>query len=145
MRTRILLAALLFGFAHTSFAIEAKDFNIQTLPTRAQQFIGTYFDDCDIISMKKNHKKSFQLLSKDGKEFVFDAEGNWVKIDCRDERVPSPLIPSEILNQVAKKFGTAVMVVRISISRKSTYNVELSNFISLKFDKHFKLLKYTNN
>lgn len=142
MKIRVLFAIILLSIANITFAIEEKVINEKELPNKAQLFIETYFPNVNVVTViEKQKQKIFYLRAADGKEFTFDQEGNWINVDCRSERVPSSLVPSPILNQVAKHYGTAVRVVQIAITKKGNYSLELSNYIRVKFDKHFNLIQ----
>ena len=140
MKIRILFAIILLSIANITFAVEEKVINENELPNKVQRFIHTYFPEVHIITVIEK-QKSFYLRTTDGKEFTFNQDGNWINVDCRSERVPSPLVPSPILNVVAKRYGTSARVVQINITKKGSFHLELSNYVRLKFDKHYHLVK----
>lgn len=117
--------------------------SLEELPLNTQSFIETYFSDTELLVIKKIPKNGiYQLETKQGWKFTFGKDGKWIDIDCIDQRIPSPLIPSPILNKIAESYGTAVKVVKITTTRRGYYYIKLSNYIRLVFDKRYNQLKY---
>lgn len=82
------------------------------------------------------------METNNGWKFTFSKDGSWIDIDCNQDCVPSTLVPSSILNQVAKYYGTAVKVVKITTTRKGNYYIKLSNCIKIAFDKQCNKIDY---
>ena len=143
MKTKVFF--LLIFMCSSMAATTSKDITVSVdeLPINTQSFIHTYFSDAEFSAIKKIPKNGiYQLKTTQGWVFTFGKDGKWIDIDCMDERIPSPLIPSPILNKIAESYGTAVKVVKITTTRRGYYYVKLSNYIRLVFDKRYNQLKY---
>lgn len=112
----------------------------EELPHDAKTFLNVYFSESTIDKViQKSHTSDYEVKTHDGKEFDFDRTGRWKSVDCNLERVPSLLIPKQILNEVAKRYGPETIIVWISRIKKG-YHVELSNGVEVAFNKRFKIV-----
>ena len=144
MKIKKSLILILLCFVSMSIsATDSKPLTINNLPPKAQLFIQNYFPETDFVSIEKFKKnKIYQITSEEGWKFTFAKDGSWIDIDCNNDRVPSSLVPSSILNKVAKHYGTAVKVVKITVTSRGYYYVKLSNYIKVAFDKHFNKVDF---
>lgn len=113
------------------------------LPENARNFIEKYFPDIQVSYIKIDKEmlepSKYKVLMTDRKEFEFDKNGNWTEIDCKNEAVPTALIPENITLYVKQHFPKEII---IQIERKRRYTeVELSNDLSLKFNKNGRLIE----
>ena len=84
-----------------------------------------------------NMRKMYEAHLADGTEVKFDKAGNWDKVDCHFTAVPAHLVPANIAQQVKAQYQGAV-ITKIDKERYG-YDIELSNDLDLKFNKHGQL------
>lgn len=113
------------------------------LPENARDFIEKFFPQAQVSYIKIDNdlleSSKYKVLLTDRKEIEFDKEGNWTEIDCKKEAVPAAVVPENIAAYVKQHFPEQTIT---KIERKRRYTeVELSNDLSLKFNKNGKLLE----
>lgn len=117
--------------------------SVQTdaLPAKARSFIGEYFRQHDITSVKREQwPTGYEVVFDNGAKAEFDADGEWTEVDCRREAVPSVIVPQQIRSYVNSKYPKETIV---SVSRdRRGYDVELSNGFELGFDRKFRLVDF---
>ncbi len=139
------LSILLFTLLSLQFAC-AKDVIPQDekrLPENARNFIEKFFPKAEISYIKIDkdilEPAKYEVLLTDRKEIQFDKNGNWTEIDCQKEAVPASVIPENIAAYVKQHFPNEIIT---QIERKGRYTeIELSNDLSLKFNKNGKLIE----
>lgn len=108
------------------------DIEVEDLPKSAKFIINNHFGAIDISSIvHKEHDKSYLVKFKDGKKIMFDAIGDWIYIDCKNEFIPLLLVPSWIRNQIAKKYGPYTHPVQMSKDKRKI-KIKLSNQVELE-------------
>ncbi len=133
MRTiKLLLVSLILSFVSTNMYADGIMIPVEQLPQAAKSFVQKNFPNNTIIYAEKE-MFSYEARLDDGTEIDFDRKGNWDKVDCKLNAVPSAIIPAPILNYVQKTFPNAE-IVKIDKERHG-YDIELSNDIELKFNK----------
>lgn len=145
MKKFVLFIGIAFSLANLSSAYADRRVKAEELPSDAKTFLNVYFAESQIENViQEDLTNDYEVLTEDGKEFDFDSEGRWKAVNCHSECVPSPLIPREILNQVAKAYGPTTQIVWIQ--RKSRgYKVLLSNGVEAKFNKRLKMVPVKQN
>ena len=108
---------------------EAKAFIQKTFPGQTISYAIADFDG----------RKTYEVCLSNGIEVEFDKCGTWDKVNCNYSAVPAHLIPAAIANYVKAQYANA-NVVKIDKDRYG-YEVELSNAVELKFDRHGQLMK----
>ena len=78
------------------------------------------------------------MVFTDGTKAEFDADGDWMEVDCRREAVPAVIVPQPIREYVGTKYPSQ-HIVSVSRDRRG-YDVELSNGYELGFDRKFRLV-----
>lgn len=112
------------------------------LPAAAQSFIQKTFPDQDVAYAKVDRdfgRTTYEVHLNNGVELEFDKTGTWDKVDCNYSAVPAHLVPAAIANYVKSNFG-GTAVVKIDKERFG-YDVELSNDLELKFNRHGQLMR----
>ncbi len=133
MRTiKLLLISLILSLVSTNMYADGIMIPVEQLPQAAKTFVKKYFPQNTIIYAERE-LLSYEARLDDGTEIDFDRKGNWDKVDCQFNPVPSAIIPAPILNYVQKTFPNAE-IVKIDKERHG-YDIELSNDIELKFNK----------
>ena len=143
MKKQVLfLAALTCMMVHSVSAL-ANDriIPVNQLPEAAQKFVKATFPGQTIsyatVDMDFG-SKTYEVRLDNCVEIEFDKNGTWDKVDCNYNAVPAHLIPASIAMYVKTQFADAT-VVKIDKDRNG-YNVELSNDLELRFNKHGQLI-----
>ena len=136
-KSTLFLAALLCMMMQTVSTF-ASDRLIPTeqLPAAAMAFIQENFPGEGVTFAKidfDNGRKQYEVRLNNGTELEFDKKGNWDKVDCQFNAVPSHLVPTVIANYVNTTYPNT-MVVKIDKERYG-FKIELSNDLELKFNK----------
>ena len=110
------------------------------LPKDAQAFLASFFSDSAIKTVLKESKSNdYEVVMNDGMAFDFDERGSWKEVDCNDGRVPLSIVPSKMLNVIAKTYGPVAEIIWIQRTKKG-YQVELSNGVEIGFNKRYKII-----
>ena len=144
MKKSVLFLAVLVCMMMQSVSSFANDMIIpvEQLPAAAKSFIQRTFPGQEISYAKVEtdfSKKTYEVCLDNGIEVEFDKCGTWDKVNCNYSAVPAHLIPAAIANYVKAQYANA-NVVKIDKDRYG-YEVELSNAVELKFDRHGQLMK----
>ena len=143
MKKQVLfLAALTCMMVHSVSAL-ANDriIPVNQLPEAAQKFVKATFPGQTISYATVDvdfGSKTYEVRLDNCVEIEFDKNGTWDKVDCNYNAVPAHLIPACIAMYVKTQFADAT-VVKIDKDRNG-YNVELSNELELRFNKHGQLI-----
>lgn len=143
MKNILSILMLVFLSLQLTYAKDVITQDEKRLPENARNFIEKYFPDIQVSYIKIDKEmlepSKYKVLMTDRKEFEFDKNGNWTEIDCKNEAVPPALIPKNITSYVKQHFPKEII---IQIERKRRYTeVELSNDLSLKFNKNGRLIE----
>lgn len=143
MKNVLSVLTLVFLSLQLTFAKDTITQDEKRLPENARNFIEKYFPDIQVSYIKIDKEmlepSKYKVLMTDRKELEFDKNGNWTEIDCKNEAVPSALIPETIISYVKQHFPKEIIT---QIERKRRYTeVELSNDLSLKFNKNGRLIE----
>lgn len=111
------------------------------LPDKARTFINEYFGERNVASVRKEQfPTEYAVVFEDGSKAEFDADGEWMEVDCRREAVPSVIVPQQIREFVTAKYPNQ-KIVGVSRDRRG-YDVQLSNGYELGFDRKFRLVDF---
>ena len=114
-----------------------------SLPKTAQQFLKKNFSDRQVVLIEKDVQflgVKYEVTLNDGSELNFDTNGEWTKIDCIHQAIPTSAIPETIYNYVSAKFPAA-SIVEINKGHR-IIKVELSNNIDLRFNMQGQIVGY---
>lgn len=110
---------------------------LDQLPPKTQEFMKVHFPGSEVsyIDQERNFlSKVYRVIFTNGDKLEFDKSGNWMEIDCEQSVLPTSVIPRSILNHVGEKYaGTRIVQME---RNRSSYEVELTNGLTLKFNKH---------
>jgi len=137
---KFLMLTLLFVLSTTACNGGDKVITVKDLPVTAQSLINRHFKDKGVLLVKKEShfgKNTFEVRLKDGTELEFDEKSGWTEIDCKQQAVPTELIPAAILDYVKQNYPDA-MVKKIE-RRKRGFEIDLTNGLDIKFDKNFEV------
>lgn len=117
--------------------------DVKQLPLKARNFINQYFNKPQVSHIKIESEifqsKKYEVLLTDRSEIDFDSKGNWVEVNCHKSAVPSALVPAYVKEYAKTNFPKEI-ITKIEMRRSGT-EVELSNDLSLKFNKKGKFVK----
>ena len=120
-----LLVALLSVFTmQVAHADNDKPVTVAQLPTKAQTFLKQNFP---------NEKVAFAKMEKE-----FLENGEWTDLKCKRGGVPAKAVPAQIAKFVSENHDGA-KILKLERDRFS-YEVKLSNFWEIKFDKQFNVI-----
>lgn len=142
MKRIVSLIVCLFAVSTFVMADNDKPIKVSDLPQTAQSFIKTHFPKSSVAVAKVETEflaKSYDVIFTNGDKVEFDKNGNWTNVDCEYSKVPEAIIPAAIKNYVSKQYPRA-KVVKIELSNRKGYEVELNNDIEITFDKNFKVI-----
>lgn len=111
--------------------------NPNDLPAAAKQFLNKYFSTYSISYVERDHN-SYEVTLNNGYGIDFDKSGNWTSVDCKQDEIPSGIVPAQIVNYVSSNY-TGCFIVDIEHNRG--YDVELNNGLDLEFDKDGKFVR----
>ena len=137
MKKITFLFVCLFALNLTVWAGNDKPIQVTEMPKSAQQFIKNHFANQSIAMVKVETEfmdKNYDVIFTNGDKVEFDKKGKWTKVDCEHSQVPQAIIPMAIQHYVAKNYPDA-KVVKIEVTDRKGYDVDLSNGFDIEFDK----------
>lgn len=140
MKKVSLLVFMALSFSLGVMAKGNKQVKAEELPTDARVFLNAYFGGNkvdNVVVPDRSH--DYEVTMDNGMEVNFDHRGNWKEVDCNEDYVPANLVPSKILNAVAKNYGIDARVIWIKRHKKG-YEVELNNGVEVYFNRRFKMI-----
>lgn len=142
-KAKILLTLLMLGLVMEAFPASEKIISFSKLPEKAQVFYKQYFSDKGIAAIKMENdyffRKEYTILCKDGAKIKLASDGDWSKIEMKDEAVPAKIVPPAITKYVQKSFPNTY--VNELEKTNHGYDVEISNGLDLEFDKKGTFLR----
>ena len=132
----VLVTVLLIGMVIQVKAAD-KVITFTELPQKAQAFVKKHFSQKDVILVKMDTKflvsKEYEVKFNNGTEVEFDSDGEWKKIDMKNNRVPAEAIPMKITEYVQRSFpNTFIKEIK---KNRNKIEVEISNGLELEFTK----------
>lgn len=132
----VLVTVLLIGMVIQVKAAD-KVITFAELPQKAQAFVKKHFSQKDVILVKMDTKflvsKEYEVKFNNGTEVEFDSDGEWKKIDMKNNRVPAEAIPMKITEYVQRSFpNTFIKEIK---KNRNKIEVEISNGLELEFTK----------
>lgn len=104
---------------------------VTKLPSSAQTFLNTYFDNVDIISVTKD-KDDYDVLLSNGYSVEFNTSGEWTDVDAPvGKTVPTGFYPAAIDTYISSAYSGNGINEISRIDRG--YEVELINGTDLYF------------
>ena len=137
MKKITFLFVCLFAMTLNVSAGNDKPIQVTEMPKSAQQFIKNHFANQSIAMAKVETEfmdKNYDVIFTNGDKVEFDKKGKWTKVDCEHSQVPQAIIPMAIQHYVAKNYPDA-KVVKIEVTDRKGYDVDLSNGFDIEFDK----------
>ena len=142
MKKFTFLFVCLFAMSLNVLASNDKPIQVTEMPKAAQAFIKSHFADQSVAVAKVENdfmNKSYDVIFTNGDKVEFDKKGNWTNVDCEHTQVPVAILPEAIRQYVAKNYPDA-KVLKIEVTGRKGYDVELSNGFELEFDKRMNVI-----
>lgn len=142
MKKIVFLFISLFAMNLVALAGNDKPIQVSEMPKAAQLFIKNHFADLSVAMAKVETDfldKNYDVVFTNGNKVEFDKKGNWTNVDCEHTQVPVAILPEAIRQYVAKNYPDA-KVLKIEVTDRKGYEVELSNGFELEFDKRMNVI-----
>lgn len=143
MKKVFTLILITFAAFEMALAGEIITMDIKQLPKKSQQFIANYFpnEQVKLIKIDKEFfSKEYEVKLSNNIELEFNDKGEWQKVDCGRNAVPQTIIPSFAKQYVEANFPG--IIITETKRDGSKIKVELSNDVSIKFNRHGKVLEF---
>ena len=143
MKKLAFLFVCLFALSLNVSAGNDKPIQVTELPKAAQQFIQNHFAAQSVAMAKMETEfmsKSYDVIFTNGDKVEFDKKGNWTNVDCEHTQVPQAVIPMAIQKYLAKNYPDAY-VLKIELTDRKGYDVDLNNGFDIEFDKRFNVIE----
>ena len=127
----------------TVWAGNDKPIQISEMPKAAQQFIQKHFANQTIAVAKVETEfmdKNYDVIFTNGDKVEFNKKGQWTNVDCKHTQVPVEVIPVAIQKYVSQHYSGA-KVVKIEITDRKGYEVDLNNGFDIEFDKKMNVIE----
>ena len=142
MKKMTVLWICLFLLNMTVGASNDKPIKINEMPELSQKFIQNYFSTYSVALAKMETdflSKSYDVIFTNGDKVEFDKQGRWTNIDCEHSMVPTAVVPQTIKDYVQQQYPKA-KILKIELTDRKGYDVELSNDVEIEFDKKFNVI-----
>lgn len=142
MKKIVFLFISLFAMNFVAWAGNDKPIQVSEMPKAAQLFIKNHFADLSVAMAKVETDfldKNYDVVFTNGNKVEFDKKGNWTNVDCEHTQVPVAILPEAIRQYVTQNYPDA-KVLKIEVTDRKGYDVELSNGFELEFDKRMNVI-----
>ena len=138
------IATLILSLAALTFSAKADDrpIDFEQLPAAAKAFIQSDFPSVAISFITKDTDlldTAYDVHLANGLKIEFNSKGEWKEISCKSAPIDNKYIPQQIRTTVASRWPDSGFK-KIERYRQG-YEVELTNRLELKFDRHFRLVE----
>ena len=141
MKKIIVLILSLSVFALSAKA-DDKPIDYEQLPAAAKAFIQSDFSSLSISFITRDAgilDTTYDVHFTNGLKLEFNSKGEWKEISNATSLIDTKYIPKEILASIASRWPDAG-IKKIERYRQG-YEIELTNRLELKYDKHFRLVE----
>ena len=128
------------------FALSAKSddkpIDYEQLPAAVKAFIQSDFPSLSISFITRDADlldTTYDVHFTNGLKLEFNSKGEWKEISNATALIDTKYIPKEILASIASRWPDAG-IKKIERYRQG-YEIELTNRLELKYDKHFRLVE----
>lgn len=143
MKKFVFLVVSVFVVNFTAWAGNDKPIQVSEMPKAAQQFIQSHFANQSVAMAKVEMEfmnKSYDVIFTNGDKVEFDKKGKWTSVDCEHTQVPQAVLPMAIQKYLGKHYPEA-KVLKIEMTDRKGYDVDLNNGFELEFDKRFNVIE----
>ena len=141
MKKIIVLILSLSVFALSAKA-DDKPIDYEQLPAAAKAFIQSDFSSLSISFITRDAgilDTTYDVHFTNGLKLEFNSKGEWKEISNATSLIDTKYITKEILASIASRWPDAG-IKKIERYRQG-YEIELTNRLELKYDKHFRLVE----
>lgn len=142
MKKQILALAAFLALGVSAFAQNGMT-KLEQLPTKAQEFVKTYFNDYKIqyiFSDKEFSDVDYKIRFEDGTEIEFNAKGEWTDVSSKNKCIPTGFILQEITNYVEMNHKDMCIT---DVEREfNRITIELNDNLEIEFNSKGKLISY---
>lgn len=130
------LPALLIGamgLSMTSCDDDEEIVSVDKLPSKATEFVVSYFPTAQIVSTEKDGS-DYEVLLSDGTRIEFTKKGEWRDVEAAaGKTVPAGFYPAGIDTYIEASFE-GIGINEISKEANNHYDVELTSGTELRFN-----------
>ena len=144
MKKWTILLVSLVVVSVTAWAGNDKPIQVSQMPKAAQLFIQKHFANQSVAIAKVETEfldKNYDVIFTNGDKIEFNKKGQWTNVDCEHTQVPVDIIPVAIQKYVSQKFPDT-KVVKIEVTDRKGYEVELNNGFDIEFDKKLNVVDF---
>lgn len=137
----ILMAICLAAFMAPAFADNDKPIQVKELPAKAQTILSQHFKNQKVALATIEVgllEKNYDVVLNNGTKVEFDKNGNVTEVECKQEAVPTALIPKAINTYLQQTYPE--YKVRKYEMKRNEYEVELNNGLEITFNKDFQVI-----
>ena len=139
---RIIALILSLSVFALSAKADDKPIDYEQLPAAARAFIQSDFASLSISFITRDADlldTTYDVHFTNGLKLEFNSKGEWKEISNATALIDTKYIPKEILASIASRWPDAG-IKKIERYRQG-YEIELTNRLELKYDKHFRLVE----
>ena len=139
---RIIALILSLSVFALSAKADDKPIDYEQLPAAAKAFIQSDFPALSISFITRDADlldTTYDVHFTNGLKLEFNSKGEWKEISNATALIDTKYIPKEILASIATRWPDAG-IKKIERYRQG-YEIELTNRLELKYDKHFRLVE----
>ena len=119
-----------------------KPISFEKLPSAAKQFVNINFPDAKVLYVVQDDglmRPDYAVMLDGGVKIDFSHGGALEKIESEKSGIPEGIVPVQVADYVKTHYPDAV-ILEYEVDRKG-YEVKLSNYMELKFNRGFHLMK----
>ena len=86
---------------------EEMEISYNKLPAAARAFIENYFPKETCVYAERDRddgQREYEVRLSNGTEIKFDAQGQWLEVDCKFSLLPEGIVPERIIADVAVRY-----------------------------------------
>ncbi len=107
------------------------------LPQAAQTFLKANFATKVPLVVTADWD-DYTIRYESGEKIEFNRSGDWKDIECYNNKVPTSVIPEQIVNYVKQNYpGKSVIKIE---RHRSVYEVKLNNGMEVEFNRNFQVI-----
>ena len=107
------------------------------LPQAAQTFLKANFATKVPLVVTADWD-DYTIRYESGEKIEFNKSGDWKDIECYNNKVPTSVIPEQIVNYVKQNYpGKSVIKIE---RHRSVYEVKLNNGMEVEFNRNFQVI-----
>lgn len=140
LKSLFVAIAILISIPSAANTDGGKAISPSRLPKAATQTISSHLPGRKIAIAKVESglfSKSYTVIFTNGEKIEFDGQGRWTEVKCKRSSVPASLVPAPIAQYVRTHYPNCRI---LEIERDDEYEVKLSNYVEITFNKKFEVI-----